>query len=266
MPRGAPVGRFGLPATLLVVVLLAAASIGASPARGAGAPPLPLALDRIFVNNMTGAELAPGSGGAISMKVGNPLADAMTGTVLTVGVYAFNAFPGNATSGVNVASAPVLSNVTSSGLEVNESLGSLATHATTSLSISVQTADSTPAGTFAIRTALRFVENGTAYVLESRGWFTFATWTAATNGPNGSTDVNLSRLGVSGILPETSLLVQSNNFAYALWAVLGVGLVVVGIGAWLYFRRSNSKSGTRPVPAETQAPRAFGTRRTSDGD
>ncbi len=211
-------------------------------------------------------ELAPGSSGAISFRVADPLPGSLTKTVLTVGVYAFNTFPGNATSGVAVASAPVLSNGTASGLEINDSLGNLAAQGSVSISIPVQTAASTPAGTFAVRTALRFVENGTAYVLDSRGWFSAATWSAATTGPNGSTNVNLSRLGVSGILPETSILVQSNDFEYAIWAVLGAGLIVVAIGAWIYFRRSNSRSGARPVPAETQAPRAFGSSRTSDGD
>ncbi len=266
MPRGAPVGWFGVPATLLVVGLLAAAGIAALPARAAGAPPLPLALDRLFVNNLTGAELAPGTLGSISLKVSNPLSDPMSSTQLTVAVYAFNAFPGNATSGVDVASAPLLSNATSSGLEVNESFGVLAVRQVVSVSVPVQTSAATPSGTFAVRTALRFVENGTGYLLESRGWFTAATWALATAGPNGSADVNLSQLGVSGITPETSVLVQSNDFEYAIWAILGAGILVVGVGAWLYFRRVNSRSGTRPVPAETQAPSAFGKRRTRDGD
>lgn len=266
MPRPARAGRFVLPAILLAVGLVAVATVATPGARAVSYPPLPLASDRLFVNNLSGAEIAPGSGGSLSVRVYDPLPEPMTGVVVAVGVYAFNAFPGNATSGVDVSSAPVLSNATASGLEINESLGTLAPGRAVVLSVPVQSSSSTPAGTFAVRTALRFQENGSNYLLESRGWFSAATWASATGGPGGSTDVNLTALGVSGLLPETSILVQSNDFSDVLWAILGVGIVVVAIGAAIYFRRSNSKSGTRPPPTETQAPRALGKSRTSDGD
>ncbi len=244
MPSGAPLGRFALPAAVLVAVGLLTAGAAVPGARAAGAPPLPIALDRLFVENLTGAEIAPGASGTISLNVHDPLPDPMSGTVLTVGVYAFNAFPGNATSEVDVASAPVLSNATASGLEVNDSLGTLVAGEVKPLSIPVQSGDSTPSGTFAVRTALEFEENGTSYHLASRGWFTAAQWSAATSGPNGTVDVNLTLLGVSGILPETSVLVSSNDFSYVLWGLLGGGVLVVALGAWLYFRRSNSSGGT----------------------
>ncbi len=244
MPSRAPLARFALPAALLAVAVLLVASAVSPAAEAAGAPTLPIALDRFFLENLTGAELNPGAGGAISMNVHDPLGAAMSTTVLTVGIYAFNAFPGNATSQVEVASAPLLSNATTSGLEVNESLGTLASGETEPLSLAVQSGDSTPSGTFAVRTALAFVENGTSYHLASRGWFTAAQWSAATSGPNGTVDVNLTTLGVSGILPETSVLVSSNDFSYVLYGLLGAGVVLVAAGAWLYFRRSNSRAGT----------------------
>jgi hypothetical protein len=265
VPSGAPLGRSGPLAALLVVLTLS--TLGVLPSTSASGPPaLPIGLDRFFVENVVGAELSPGASGSLSMQVHDPLAGAMTTTVLTVGVYAFNAFPGNATSQVDVASAPVLSNATSSALEVNESLGTLASGAVRPVYVPVVTGASTPSGTFAVRTALTFVENGTSYRLASRGWFTSAQWNAATSEANGSVTVNVTQLGVSGILPETSVLVTSNDFSLALWGLLGAGILVVALGAWLYFRRSNSSSGTRPSPEETQAPRAFGRSRTRDGD
>lgn len=266
MPSGVPLGRYGLAAALLVAGLLLSAPTGASGARASAPPPLPISLDRFFVENVAGAELTPGASGAIAMDVHDPLTGAMSGTVLTVGIYAFNAFPGNATSQVDVASAPALANATASGLEVNESLGTVAAAGVIPVSIPVESGASTPSGTFAVRIALGFLENGTSYRLASRGWFSAAQWSAATSGPNGSVTVNLTALGVSGILPETSVLVSSNDFSYVLWGLLGGGVLVVAVGAWFYFRRSNSSSGTRPSPDETQAPSAFGSRRTSDGD
>jgi hypothetical protein len=229
---------------LLAIVVLAVAPGGLPGARGASYPVLPLGLDRAFLENLSGAELAPGASGALGFRVGNPLAVPMDAVEITAAVYAFNAFPGNATSTVAVSTAPVLSNGTASGLEVNESLGTLAPGAVRPLSIPVVASSTSPAGTFAVRTALRFVANGSAYLLESRGWFTAAAWATATAGPNGSVDLNVSALGVSGVLPETSVLVQSTGLTEALWAILGVGLVVIAVGAYWYYRRSNSSAGT----------------------
>lgn len=265
MRSGARPGHVARSWTLVALVVLLGAA-GLPLVHGTAAAPIPISLDRYFVEDEEGADLAPGASGSISLTVADPLNGSLTSTVLTLAVYAFNAFPGNATSQVDVASAPVLSNATASGLEVNESLGTVVAGAPRTLTIPVATGASTPSGTFAVRVALTFQENGTSYRLASRGWFTAAAWAAATTNANGSVGVNVTALGVDGIVPETSVLVTSSDFSEVLWVLLGTGIGVVAVGAWLYFRRSNSSSGTRPSPDETQAPRAFGRSRTSDGD
>ncbi|MGA8276293.1 MAG: hypothetical protein WB789_06040 [Thermoplasmata archaeon] len=260
--------RAGPLAVLLVVAVCLGLNAAVLPAaRASSYPTVPLGLDRWFVSDLTGAEVSPGGGGTISFTVGDPLTGlSISSTVLTLQVYAFNAFPGNATSTLGVSSAPVLVASTVSGLSVNESLGTIEANQTVAGSVAVQTSATTPSGTFAVRTALRFVAGGVDYLLESRGWFTSAQWAAATAGPNGSVDLNVSALGVSGVVPETSVLVSSSNLSTAIYAVLGAGVVLVGIAAWLYFRPPKSSSGVRNAPEETQAPSAFGNKRTRDGD
>jgi len=130
----------------------------------------------------------------------------------------------------------------------------------------VATSATTPSGTYAVRTALRFVANGSEFVLESRGWFTANAWAAATAGVGGALSLNVSALGVSGVSPETSVLVSSSNLTTAIWAVLAASLVLIGLAAWLYFRPPKSRSGVRNDPVDIQAPSAFGKSRTSDGD
>jgi hypothetical protein len=251
----------------LAVILLVGAVPTLPPARATTYPVVPLGSDRWFVSNLTGAEVTPGAGGSLGLSVGNPLAGiTLTAIVLTLDVYAFNAFPGNATSTVGVATAPILSNGSSSGPSVNLSLGSLAPGGTLPETISVATSATTPSGTFAVRTALRFLAGGEAYLFESRGWFTDAQWAAATTVVNGSVGLNVTALGVSGVAPETSILVTNSDLSTALWAVFGAGVVLVGVAAWLYFRPPKSSSGARKVPADIQAPSAFGSNRTSDGD
>jgi hypothetical protein len=233
---------------LVAASLVLGAFVGlSSPARAAPYPALPIADDSTFLSNLSGPDLAPGNSGSIGFHVADPTRFAsMTGVTLTLDVYAFNAFPGNATSSVAAAGTPVLVTPTGSGTVVNLSLPSLTAGTGEAGSVGVATATNTPTGTFAVRTALAFVANGTGYRLESRGWFAASLWDAATTLPNGSVTLNLSMLGVSGVTAETSILVSSSSWDWALALILGAALVLLGAGAFVYFRReSKSSSGAR---------------------
>ena len=242
-PPGARV-RLGLVVLGAILLLFA----GTAPAVASPYPPLNIALDRDFLGNLTGPDLNPGGSGTLAFTVSDPLSSALSGVVVTLAVYAFNQFPGNATSLLPVAGAPVLSTPSGSGDSVNVSLGTISPGRTVPGSIGVTTSSSTPRGEFAVRTAVAFTlaSNGTAYRLESRGWFSTATWLAATELPNGSTTLNLSVLGVSGVTPETAIYIAGNSFDWALGAILVAGFACVGVGAWLYFRKGpGSRSGAR---------------------
>jgi len=211
-------------------------------------PPLPVELGRQLVGNLSAPSLAPGASGSVGFTVADPFAGAIQGITLTLQVYAFNGFPGNATSLVPVAGAPILTTATTSGPSANVSVGSLVSGGVYHGSVGVTTSSSTPSGTYAVRTALSFtsVANSTAYRLESRGWFDEATWRAATELPNGSVTLNLSKLGVSGVSPETAILVSSADWGWVLGGVLAAAVVLAGAAAWVYFRRGpGSTSGAR---------------------
>jgi hypothetical protein len=246
----------------LLVLVGSATEVSAAPF-----PTLPLADDRGFVGNLSAPYLTPGASGIVSFTVGNPLPHPMTTAQLTFQVYAFNGFPGNATQTVSVAGAPVLSNASSSGGSVGVTVGTLPSGGLFRGSVSVATSATTPSGDFAVRVALQFAANGSDYLLESRGWFNASVWAAATELPNGSATLNLTVLGVSGVLPETAIEVQPSSFPLVLAGVLAVAVVLIGVGAWVYFRSgSGSSSGTRSADDDHHAPSAFGKRRTRDGD
>jgi hypothetical protein len=235
---------------LVAVVLVSVASflpgVTASSTHASGYPPLPVLDGRQFLGNLSAPSLTAGTSGPLSFTVANPLPSTLVGALVTFQVYAFNAFPGNATSTVPVAGAPLLSYGPQSGAIVNLSVGSLGPGSVFHGSVGVDSSTSTPSGTFAVRSSLSFTANGTAYLLESRGWFTSSAWAAATELPNGSVTLNLTRLGVSGVLPETAVYVSSSGFDWALGALAAAGIVLVGAGAWVYFRRGpGSSSGTR---------------------
>jgi hypothetical protein len=230
-----------------VALTLTALTAMVPPSAAASFPPLPIAFDARFLSNLTGADIAPGGQSALSFEVGDPSAFArMTAVTLTLEVYAFNAFPGNATSSIASAGTPVLLGPTSSGTSVNVSLPPLIPGEHEEGSVGVASATDTPAGTYAVRTALSFTANGTDYRLESRGWFTAGLWAAATELPNGSVTLNLTTLGVSGVTAETAILVSSSNWDWVLALILGASLVLIGAGAFVYFRRGpKSSSGVR---------------------
>lgn len=245
MPRArpAPLLRAAVAAVLLVLVLATAPSAAARPA---AYPRLPIPLDRQFVGNLSAPSVAPGGSTRIAYRVADPSAIGapLLHVVLTFQVYAFNGYPGDASALLPVANAPVLSNGTGSGENVSVALGTVPSGRSETGGIGLATSSDTPAGTFAVRTALSFELNGSAYRLESRGWFSASAWASATEEPNGSATLNLSRLGVSGVIPETAVLVASSDWAWALGALLVGAFALLAAGAWVYSRRGpGSTSG-----------------------
>ena len=269
MPRALRPARC---AVLSILLAIALSWVGVLSCGGALAyPTAPLSWDRALLSNLSAPSVGPGGSTSVSFLLNDPssLAAPLSDVVLTLEVYALNGFPGDAVGPVPVADPPVLENATGSGTSVNISLVSLAPGSSYLGSIPVTTSATTPAGTYAVRTALSFVENSTAYRFESRGWFTESAWENATVQANGTATINASRLGVSGIVPETAVYVASSVWPIAWAVIVAVGLVLVGLGAWLYFRRaSRSSSGAAnvPDPGATHAPKAFGRSRSKPGD
>ncbi len=208
-------------------------------------PPLPtVRWDRQFLGNLSAPTLAPGGSGTIAFGVTDPakLAAPIDSVVLTFAVYAFNGYPGGGNGSLPVSNAPVLSNATGSGASVTVRWATIARGATESGSIGISTSGDTPAGTFAVRTQLDFRLNATAYRLDSRGWFSAATWAAATEAKNGSATLNLTILGVSGVIPETAVLVASSEWPWAIGALVAAAFVLLGAGVWVYSRRRPGSS------------------------
>lgn len=234
-----------------LVVLVVVGSIGwISVGRAETNPPLPVALGSRFVGNLSAPSLNAGASGSLGLTLSDPLAGPIHAVALSLQLYAFNSFPGNANSTLPSGSLPFLTTPSSSGPWANYSFSSIGSGGRLPISVGVVTASGTPAGAYSVRTSLSFVaSNGTAYRLASRGWFSTALWENATEEPNGSAVLDqhsLQVLNISGILPETSFQVTSSALSIALYVLLGVALVLVGIGAYVYFVRSaHSNSGAR---------------------
>jgi hypothetical protein len=253
---------------VLVTALLL--SCGLLPEARAVYPPVPLVDDGRFLTNLSAPVLAPGSSGIVSFSLTDPLSMDMVGTTVSIEVYAFNAYPGNATqsvpaNAVTLAASDSCCNVLNSNLtSIPETL---VPGAPLPVQLSVVTASSAPSGTYALRFQIDFTGNGTDYRLASRGEFSDAQWAAATTGPGGTSTLNLTQLGVSGIIPETAVLVRANPFPTALAVILAASLILAAAGGYYAFRRPpKSRSGAATPDDPSHAPTAFGKRRSSDGD
>jgi hypothetical protein len=252
---------------LLAIALLGLALVPA-PLRGAPAL-LPVALGREFLGGLSVAPTAPGGSSALDFELADPLPYAISNVTLTFEVYAFNPFPGTGRT-APPAEAPGLSGGGPAGPALTLAVGALGAHAVNwTAPVTVVAPPAAPSGTYAIRDRLSFEMNGTPYELASVGNFAPALWQNATVLPNGTPTVNLTRLGVSGILPETAILVRSNEaFDAGLYVLLGIGAALALAGTYVAMRPRGprSRSGRSSAPEESQAPSALGKSRRSEGD
>lgn len=259
-------------AGLLLLISLLLAGVGGAVAtdRPSIPPPLPVELPRQMLAGLGVGPLAPGGSSALHFEVANPFGAPITSVVLDFAVYAFNPTPGGA-PGPLPADAPTLSDTATSGANLSLGVGMLAAHESGwSTTVTVEVPGGCPSGTFAIRDRLQFELNGTAYLLESIGNFPPGLWQNASVLANGTPTVNLTRLGVSGVLPETAVFVDdSAPLDLALYTLLGAAGVLGAAGGYLALRRRggpSSSSGARMPPEESQAPTALGNSRSNAGD
>ncbi|MGI0052950.1 MAG: hypothetical protein ACREC5_01700 [Thermoplasmata archaeon] len=252
----------------LFVVLLITTAL-APPLRASAAPMLPPTTARGFLPRLGIGAVAPGASAPLQFALADPLARPVANVSLTFAVYAFNPAPGTGAAALP-AEAPTLSDGNAASESLTIPVGTLGAGATNwSAAVTVAVPSGAPLGSYSIRDLLRFDLGGSTYWLESIGNFPAALWHNATVLPNGTPTLNLSRLGVSGVLPETAVLVTtSTGLDLALYALLGAAGLFALAGVYVAGRRRgpSSSAGIRASPPPSQAPTALGKSRRSDGD
>jgi hypothetical protein len=251
-----------LPVLLAISGLLILAGLPAG-ARAAY-PVLPDSEWSAFLVGLSAPTLTPGGSGSVSFQLGDPLPSDLTSVRLILQFYAFNPTDGGAPQPVPPSGAPVF---TGGSLTTNVTLGVLSTGTHFSASLPVTVPTGAPLGDYALRFQLSFTTANASYLLESRGHFSAAAWAAATVYSNGTSTINASQLGVSGVIPETSVLVSTASIPLALYGVLGVGIALAALGGYWWTRsETKSSAGARRSSPPQSAPTAFGSKRKSDGD
>ncbi|HEV2316165.1 MAG TPA: hypothetical protein VGV89_01130 [Thermoplasmata archaeon] len=259
--------RAGWTACVLAALSLLGSTIGT--VHGGAPPQLPVETARGFLPSLSVAPGTPGSSVTFGFALANPLAATLSNATLTLAFYGFNPYPG---TGRVPLPTPAPSFVAGrlAGTSVSLAVGTVPPGTTGwNYPVSISIPDGTANGAYSIRDALSFDLNGSRYLLESVGNFAPSVWYNATVLANGTPTLNLTRLGVSGVLPETGLVVQSPGAVDdALYATLGVGGVLLVAGAYVALRGRgpSSRSGASSAPEDSHAPSALGNSRSNDGD
>lgn len=113
----------------------------------------------------------------------------------------------------------------------------LAPNATFRIKITISTSKSTPQGTYFVRQMMQFDYNGTHLLMKSRGYFTGKEWDGATTNVNGSRvvgGINLTMLGVDGILPDSSFSVKEPIPLWPLALLIGITILFGALALVFY--------------------------------
>ena len=256
------------PATLVTLLLLLPSPVATAAPVPVAYPPLPVAEGIAVLTGLSAPIVAAGGSGTLTGAVHDPLNGSLSALFVRLSVYSFEPSPGgSAVTAVPPGSPVALSDPNGSGGSLVLGLGDLAAGASEGFSVDVVTAGDAPAGAYAVRLSVAFVEAGVGYELESRGFFSASAWENATRLPGNRSTLNLTQLGVSGVVPETVVQVEPPAITPYLYGMLvgAFGLAAAG-GYYATRARRKSSSGARSAAEESRAESAFGKSRTKDGD
>jgi len=169
-------------------------------------------------------QIVPGSSGTYQFTVRNRYNGTLENATLTIEIYKWATLE-EAKDIVNISNPPEIPQGSAQGYTAP--VFSLRPNETISIGISVSTQKETPQGTYFVRHMMQFSYGGVHLLMRSRGHFSNRLWEDATTNVNGSHSVggiNLTLLGVDGILPDSSFGVKE---PIPLWPLaLLIGLTV----------------------------------------
>ncbi len=213
-------------------------------------------------HNFTTPALEPGESGAFRLKITNRYELPMTLVEVTGEIYVradiresetIDQVTGNQRPFIragcwrlNVTDEPVCRDTTNFQM-VRFTLGTLETNATARLDFTIHTQERTAEGTYFVRFDLDFVYNGTPREMRSRGHFTNWQWENATAGDNVADDapgnVNLTELGIDGIIPDSSFGVKKPIPQWPLYALIFLAIFFVGLAVLFFLEEEGTYPG-----------------------
>ena len=170
-------------------------------------------------------QIVPGGSGSYRFDLRNRYNGTIDNASMTIEIYKWATLE-EANDIKNVSEAPGIAEGTGQGYATQPF--SLGPNQTVTIEVTISTGKQTPQGTYFVRQMMQFSYNGSHLLMRSRGYFTNREWDDATTQLNGTRAVggiNLTMLGVDGILPDSSFSVKE---PIPLWPLaLLIGLTVL---------------------------------------
>ena len=181
-----------------------------------------------------------GDSGEFNFKIENRYSFPMENITLSINIYKFV----TKTTSEDIDDIPNAPTITSgSGSDTNSILDDqtikfqwtvLNNNTITPVKLKISTTTKTPDGTYFIRMTLTFEYRSEIYIMKSRGHFTQDEWDNAdlSAKPTDPGEINLTVLGVHGIIPDTSFQVDEYEVS-SFWTFLFN--LLLSIGVFLFF-------------------------------
>jgi hypothetical protein len=186
-----------------------------------------------FLDNFDTPQLKPGERGGFDFSIENRYNYDMTNVTLTAGIYAV-ASPYFYDEIRDVRNPPKINDL---GIETDFYLGTIENESTIWVNFTINSFSDTTQGTYFVRFQLTFAYNNTDYKMQSRGYFSDSEWESAISNATDEDhgEVDLSILGVDGIIPDSSFKVQDPIPIWPLYVCIIPLAVMLAILAVLFY-------------------------------
>jgi len=180
--------------------------------------------------NFTTPQMIPGDTGTLSFSLTNRYDQSISDVSVTIEIYLY----ANIHESKNLSRVNKIPNFINSGnqttIKMWNSIESGNDHTKRDAIFRIKSWEGTEQGTYFVRFRLDFEYNGNRYTMKSRGHFSNEEWEEATT--NTSTgdpgNINITKLGVSGIIPDTTFGVKK---PWPIWPLYVLGMLTVTFAA-----------------------------------
>jgi hypothetical protein len=178
--------------------------------------------------------IEPGKDGKLNFTLTDRYNDPMKNITLTIEVYKWATIE-EANNITNIHHPPTIKEGQAQKYELV--MGQLSAGVGNNIQMTLQTSTDTPEGTYFVRTMMVFSYKNVNYTMKSRGYFSNVQWEAATDQVNLNQSVggiNITYLGVSGILVDTSFSVKKPMPMWPLALLIGLTVLFAVAAVILY--------------------------------
>lgn len=176
----------------------------------------------------------PGTDGKLNFTLMDRYQNSITNANLTVEVYKWATIE-TSNNISKIHHPPVIKE--GQDQTYNYKVGTMAPGVGINIQMTLETRSDTPEGTYFVRTMMTFDYGNGSHVMKSRGYFTNAQWAAATDQLNLNQSVggiNITYLGVDGILVDTSFSVKKPMPMWPLALLIGLTVLFAVLAVVLY--------------------------------